>query len=393
MQPMIFEKDSTFWYETLRSFGHIAYGGADFGEVLTTVQRITEGDYGSWHDEWLVTADLTAAEAERALARGHRVSARDAFLRASNYYRCAGFFPGTGTAHPESVACFRSAIALWPTAVEPVEIPYEGTTLPGYFYRAGDGVRPTVVVHNGFDGTAEEMHFVASAALVERGYHVLAFDGPGQPGPLHREGLVFRPDWERVVSPVLDHLVDRPEVDAERIALLGNSLGGLLAPRAAAFELRIKALVALDGVYDMGAVIVSGFGGDHALAKAALTQPVAPEIDDALDARMAADPTMRWAFRHGMRVMGVATPRHFAAALLDYHLRDGVAERVACPTLVCAADDDFAFLGQPEQLYEHLTCPKTFLRFTAQEGADAHCQAGAQRLAMARIGDWLAETL
>jgi len=250
-----------------------------------------------------------------------------------------------------------------------------------------------VVVHNGFDGTAEEMHFVAAAALVERGYHVLSFDGPGQPGPLHREGLVFRPDWEHVVTPVLDHLVERPEVDDERIALLGNSLGGLLAPRAAAFEPRIKALVALDGVYDMGAAIAGRFGGDRVLAKAMLTQPVAPELDEALDSLMADDPSMRWAFRHGMRVMGVATPRHFAAALLDYHLRDGIAERVACPTLVCAADDDFAFLGQPEELHEHLTCPKTFLRFTAEEGADAHCQAGAQRLAMARIGDWLAETL
>ena len=393
MRPTIFEKDGTFWYETLRAFSHIAYGGADFGEVLSTVQRIAEGDYDSWHDEWLATADRIAAEAGHALARGHRVSARDGFLRAANYYRCAGFFPGTESAHPASVACFRTAISLWPTEIVPVEIPYEGTTLPGYFYRAGDGVRPTVVVHNGFDGTAEEMHFVAAAALVERGYHVLSFDGPGQPGPLHREGLVFRPDWEHVVTPVLDHLVERPEVDDERIALLGNSLGGLLAPRAAAFEPRIKALVALDGVYDMGAAIAGRFGGDRVLAKAMLTQPVAPELDEALDSLMADDPSMRWAFRHGMRVMGVATPRHFAAALLDYHLRDGIAERVACPTLVCAADDDFAFLGQPEELHEHLTCPKTFLRFTAEEGADAHCQAGAQRLAMARIGDWLAETL
>ncbi|MFC7643421.1 hypothetical protein ACFQX6_23300 [Streptosporangium lutulentum] len=66
------------------------------------------------------------------------------------------------------------------------------------------------MMHNGFDGSAEEMHFVGAAALVERGYHVLTFDGPGQPGPMHREGLVFRPDWENVVGPVLDHLLTLP---------------------------------------------------------------------------------------------------------------------------------------------------------------------------------------
>jgi len=67
--------------------------------------------------------------------------------------------------------------------IEPVQIPFEGTTLPGYFYRGnGAGARPTVVIHGGFDGTAEENHFFGAAAFAERGYHVLSFDGPGQPG-------------------------------------------------------------------------------------------------------------------------------------------------------------------------------------------------------------------
>ena len=75
--------------------------------------------------------------------------------------------------------------------------------LPGYFYRASDQPGPTVIMFNGFDGSVEEMHFFGAVAAVERGYHVLCFDGPGQPGTRHRHGLGFRPDWEHVVTPVV----------------------------------------------------------------------------------------------------------------------------------------------------------------------------------------------
>ncbi|MCA2229350.1 alpha/beta hydrolase family protein [Nonomuraea aurantiaca] len=398
MRPLFFPDNPQFWYETLRTFGHIAYGGADFGEVVTTCQRITAGDYDSWHDEWLSTADRVAAEGRGALTAGHRVSARDAFLRASNYYRCAEFFlhgnaadPRIRHAYDASVDSFRQAAALFTPAVEPVEIPYEGTVLPGYLYRA-DGsaaVRPTVVMHNGFDGTVEEMHFFGAAAAVERGYNVLAFDGPGQPGTRHHQGLMFRPDWENVVGPVLDYALTRPEVDGARIALLGCSMGGQLAPRAAAFDQRVAALIALDGVYDLGDISTAPLPFARAEAERRLRAEHDPELDAIMTSAMAATPMLRWAIEHGMYAMGTDTPRAFGAAYLDYHLRDGIAEKIACPTLVCAGADDGFFKGQPELLYEHLTCPKTLLEFTADQGADAHCQSGAQRLAFARVYDWL----
>ncbi|MEU5539871.1 alpha/beta fold hydrolase [Streptomyces sp. NPDC020362] len=402
MERLLFPGDAQFWYETLRSFGHIAYGGADFGEVVATSRRITEGDYGSWHDAWLATADRLAEDAAWALDAGHPVSARDGFLRASNYYRSAEFFlhghpcdPRHEHAYERSVACFRSAAALFSPRIEPVQIPYEGTTLPGYLYRAdtsGDP-RPTVVMHNGFDGTAEEMHFFGAMAGVERGYTVLAFDGPGQPGPLHREGLVFRPDWENVVGPVLDFAMKRPEVDSRRVALLGNSMGGLLAPRAAAFDHRLAAVVALDGVYDLGPAVTNLLPGERSETERRLRADSDPELDALLDRMTTENPVLRWAIHHGMYVMGAATPRAFGAAYLDYHLRDGIASQIRCPALICEAAEDLFFAGQARQLYDDLTCPKTFLEFTAEEGADAHCQAGAQRLALARIYDWLDDRL
>ncbi|WP_432840312.1 alpha/beta hydrolase family protein [Dactylosporangium sp. CA-092794] len=401
MRPILFPDHPQFWFETLRSLGHTAYGLADIGEVVVTSQAITAGDYDSWHDEWLATADRVAAEADRAAAAGHRISARDGYLRASNYYRSAEFFlhgragdPRILHAYERSVECFRAAAGLSTPAIEPVEIPYEGTLLPGYFYRAGETGerRPTVVMCNGFDGTVEEMYVYAVAA-VERGYHVLAFDGPGQPGTRHKQGLVFRPDWETVVGPVIDYALTRDEVDPDRIALLGASMGGVLMPRAAAFEPRAAALIAVDGLFDLGDIVTSGIPGDRDAAEARLRAPHDPEFDAEIERLMAASGTMRWAMEQGMYAFRVATPRQFCAAYLDYHLHDGVAERIGCPTLVCAGEDDLFFQGQPELLFDHLTCDKTLLPFTTAEGAGAHCQAGGQRLAYARIYDWLATAL
>ena len=93
--------------------------------------------------------------------------------------------------------CYKAAAGLFDPPIEPVEIPYEGKTLPGYLHRVDGSARkrPLLILNTGFDGSAEEMHWSGARAAVERGYTVLVFDGPGQFGPLHRDGLAFRPDW------------------------------------------------------------------------------------------------------------------------------------------------------------------------------------------------------
>lgn len=398
---LLFADDEQFWFETLRMFGADEYGGGCFGEVMAVSSRITAGDYDSWYREWNAMADRVAEEGQRQLAAHHRVSARDSYLRACNYYRASEFFlharpqdPRVSRAFERSVACYRTAAALFKPAIEPVEIPYEGTKLPGYLHRSGDGTRPLLILHTGFDGAAEEKHWSGARAAVERGYHVLCFDGPGQSGPLHREGLVFRFDWEKVVTPVVDFALTLPGIDHNRIALRGESLGGYLAPRAAAFEHRLAAVIANGGVYDYSMAHLADVPVDQRPeAIAALMDGPTPELDGMIEAVMQRSPVTRWSITHGMWCFGASSPSDYMRMTLDYTLEGGIAERIRCPALICDAEGDLFFKGQPQELYDHLTCDKTLLVLGNAEGAGAHCGVGAARLANARIYDWLDETL
>jgi pimeloyl-ACP methyl ester carboxylesterase len=397
-----FSDNEEYWFETLRALGSSSYGAADFGEVMSTVNRIPSGDDNAWYTEWNATAERVFAEAQAQFAAGHRVSARDGYVRASNYFRTSEFFlhgnhddPRINSAYRQSIGAYQLACPLFDAPILPVEIPYEKTTLPGYFHRVDNAgnKRPLLILHTGFDGSAEEMHSENARAGVERGWNVLVFDGPGQYGPIHRERLPFRPDWEKVVTPVVDFALALPGVDPEKIALMGVSMGGYLAPRAAAFEKRIKALVANDGIYDFGVTQLKGVPADQREAFiAAVNQTYAPELDQKIRQGAEKSPSTKWAADQAGFVMGEPTPHAVVAKILKFHLRDGIAEQISCPTLVLDAEEDLYLKGQPEELFSHLTCPKTMIHFTTAEGAGAHCQCGADRLANARIFDWLDDT-
>ena len=134
--------DPTFSSLLLRTIAETYYKGADIGECLSTAYRIKEGDFESWYEEWLKTAKRIHAYADECVSKGHTISAREAYLRASNYYRTAEFLlvepedPRIQTTIDLSKDCFSKAVSTFPFKVESIEIPYDGTTLPGYFYHA-----------------------------------------------------------------------------------------------------------------------------------------------------------------------------------------------------------------------------------------------------------------
>ena len=273
-------KDQSFYFETLRAFGYAHYGGADIGEVLSTAGRIPDGDESAWYTQWRALAERIHADAARSASAGHRVSARESYLRASNYYRLCEFYTRLDPADDLlvreagdlSVDMFACAAQLMSSPPERVRFPYEDTTLPGWWIPAetgsvhpsgGDpnGPRPALLFHGGFDSTEEELYFSGGAAATRRGYPRPRFRRPlGQGSALRDQQLLFRPDWDAVVTPAVDWLLERPDVDPNRIALMGMSMGGNLAPRAAATEHRLAALIAYDGLYSFGGMLRDKMG-------------------------------------------------------------------------------------------------------------------------------------
>ena len=216
---------------------------------------------------------------------------------------------------------------------------------------------------------------------------------------LRVQGLHFRADWEKVVTPVIDHLETRTDVDKERIALWGVSLGGYLAPRAAAFDHRLAALIADGGVYD----IVGGQALQNAptgtsleearsgFIEAMMSEP--DELNEWFFNKMKDSVDMRWSIGHGMYAFGESTPVNYMMALAKMSM-EGLAGNITCPTLVCDAENDTSMpKGTAKALYDRLTCPKEYRLFTVEEAAGQHCQIGAYILGNQVKLDWLMKVM
>jgi 2,6-dihydroxypseudooxynicotine hydrolase len=226
--------------------------GTDYADFTATLARITR--WADWCREWGVTATGYEQIAEAAEDAGERQTAAGAWQRAALAWHWGKFVfvddpAQQRAAHERAVACFlRAAPALTPPA-ELVRVPYEGTTLAAYLRvppAVGFADPPVVIMVPGLDSTKEELQATAEYFLT-RGLATLAVDGPGQ-GEAEYE-LPIEPGYEKVATAVVDFLQDRAGLDVDKIGLFGVSLGGYYAARAAAYEKRLRAVVALAGPY------------------------------------------------------------------------------------------------------------------------------------------------
>lgn len=402
---VIFE-DEQFSFQTLRLLSEVSSEQADVSEVIETARRIPEGNIDRWREEWSKTADRVLGYAEKFEKQGCMVSAAESYLRASNYYRTATFYAGLSLydgcgedvknkleeLEDSSLVCFRRMIGLNGEA-EQVQIPFEDTALPAYFYRAdrrGGKPAPTLIMLNGFDGTKEELYLFALAAG-KRGMNFLALEGPGQGEIFRKMHLPFRPDYEKIVTPAVDFLIRQDCVDPGRIALWGESFGGYLAPRAAAFEHRLAACVANSGVYDF-----VGFRGGKGVDRETFfhTFASASEVQSQAIFKQMMEQSSQtgWALKHGVYVFGAKDMRDFILKCKDYYL-GGLASQIQCPTLVADSTNDDNFPGQARQLYDALSCPKDYILFSEADGTQEHCQYGAKLYANGCIFNWLESVL
>ena len=392
-------KDELFEAQLLRAMGYAPYGAADAGECLAVAGQISGPSLDSWHDAWMAMAARLCGQAEASAAAGQVASARGGFFRAANYFRTAGVFamgvpadPRLVEAHRREVDSFRRGAALLAVPPEVVQIPYEGSFLPGYYFRAAAGAAPraTMILTTGYDGTAEELYFANGAAALERGYNVLAFDGPGQGTMLIDRGVPLRPDWENVITPVVDCLLGRPDVDPERIVLAGLSLGGYLAPRAATAEHRLAACISDCGPYDVFDATARRLPGFLA-RQLPDGSPALLRLLGRLVRSVMNKPTAGWAMRRNLLAHGLSDPLEYFKIAPQYTLK-GIEHLIQCPTFVCSAEDD-DLSTDAQKLYDALTCPKRYYQFRSAEGAGQHCESGARTLFHQHAFDWLDQAL
>ena len=363
------------------------WGGAEIGEVNRIGLRLK----GQSHDDhiWFETWADEAAKVERAgrerLADGRRRSAAGYLLRAANYYHVGERFltPKTeqsNTAYRAGVECFRDAApALGRPRIEPVEVPYEGTSLPALLVHAereaagpGPAPGPAMVYFDGFDVTKEIQYFKGVADLAARGIACLIVDGPGNGEAIRFRGLVLHHETERYGRAAYEFLAARPEIDPARIGIMALSLGGYYAPRAASLEHRFACCVAWGAQWDYHEIWAERFRK--------------------LDAGTLPSLSVPW--QHLLWTFGVSS-REEAMRRLDGFRLDGVVQQMQCPFLLLHGEGDEQIpMALARRCFDAVGSQrKTFRVFTREEGGYHHCQIDNVSIGVAAMWDWLEDVL
>ena len=230
--------------------------GVDPGDFTRVTSELE--NWADWLDAWCANGDMHAGLAEEAESLGRRRTAGEAWVRAALSYHFAKFVwmldeTRRRAAADQAVAAMVQAHRLLDPEAERLEIECDGVTMYGNLRRpAGADRPPLVLLIAGLDSTKEEF-FAAENIFLARGMATFSLDGPGQGETGYASTI--RPDFEAPVAAVLDVLGRRPDLDSRRVGMLGVSLGGYFAARAAAFEPRIRAVVISGGPYDYAALI------------------------------------------------------------------------------------------------------------------------------------------
>ncbi|MCG8353596.1 MAG: alpha/beta fold hydrolase [Chloroflexales bacterium] len=390
-------KDAEMDWFFKRTLEYANSGGADIGDCLSVVDKIDERNLETWIDAWEALGRRVETEAETSLKGGHIISARDAYLRASNYYRAAEY--AALPTHPKfhdlwkrSRDCFHKACPLFEPAIQILDVPFEGKRLPAYFWSPDDSgeKRPTMFSVGGNDSSGEEVWYWSAQAAVDRGYNFFTFEFPGHRGTVHLyPDCVKRYDMEAPFSAAFDVLEKLPGVD-ERIALAGHSFGGYVVSRVAIYEKRVKALIPSTPLtYPLGAQ-------KEMLEKTMLPRGILAWLTEQKLRRSPLAKSMlllaMWNSGNGHEYSARAMiDAVFEQEASKWDLRDKM-HQITCPTLALAGENEGKLLiDQTREFYEKISSSKKDLYiFTLQEdGSDDHCQLDNRTVANRVIFDWL----
>ena len=373
-----FPGNMTWSNAALVTKGMAPYGAVALGEIDEVCERLKsrQQEPDAWPEEWCRMASRLEKVADKAAAEGHQHTAGTYYLRAGMYYFTGERFIYPGPAKLEvgrkSLQCQRAGLERRYPNMEFVEVPFENTTLPAIFMKAPgvSGRAPTVVVFNGMDNCKEMSILFNGLEFAARGWHTLAIDGPGQGESLRLRGMYARHDYEVAGTAAYDYVSKRPDVDPEKMVVMGYSFGGYYAGRVAAFEKRYAAGVA--------------FGALHWDLAAWQSE---------IKRRLEVDPknTAQSAF-HFRWIMGHIDDADAAIEKAKKFSMAGVAEQITCPFLIVHGDADKVVpVASAYKLHEAVGSKRKTLRIlTAEDGGTYHAQADNRQVGVDYIADWIA---
>ena len=316
------------------------------------------------------------------VALAEQMTAEDRHLAAAFGYRAAEFF--THPQDPDKLPLYDHFHDQFYAAVEDQQmercsVPYQAASLPALRFSPADR-KGTIIIHGGLDSFMEEF-YSAACYIVDAGYEVILFEGPGQGAALRRSNLYMTYQWEDPVAAVLDHF------GLDGVTLVGVSMGGYLAPRAAAFEDRISRVVAFDVfTYDQ-----HGSGLQGALYRLFLRFPAL--YNGVARTAMRWNVTADHVINQWMYITGTETPAEWIALLEDYSVSD-VASLIGQDVLLLAgAEDHMIPLKEYHKNMGGLTNTRSLTGriFAVEEHAQNHCQVGNLKLALDVILDWVGD--
>lgn len=335
-------------------------GAADPNELL----RIASGIRAGNRDDWTASFAAMGERVVRLAQDAARQTAAESYLRAFTYFRAAELMRRPDDPHKvelyrRAIDCFRRGLAASHHRHEAVSFPYGGHRLEGYFFPAqgAAGRGPCVVFLSGADALPEQNFFRGAQWLTSRGLSCFVFNGPGQGGTIRLLGLPTLPEYERPVGAAIDYLLARPDVDPGRIGLLGVSMAGYYGMRAAAFEPRIKAVVAWGAMYSV------------------------------YDDLWVHYPPLR---RQLVWITGSKDEAEAEKKLRAFTL-EGCLQRIRIPALIThGVNDEMVPVASAERTYREIAAADKTLRvYTPEEGGDTHINIDNWSQVVPVMADWL----
>lgn len=226
-----------FEFEVTRLLWYIESGGADYGEVTAISEKIRDGDYESWYQEWMKFAGKLENRADNFTSI---YSKSCAYLRASRYYQAAEFFLSPKDqrkkeVYQKSVELFYKGLSLQQNDYVVENISYKKALIRTVLFKTNKKVKGTLFVCGGFDALLEELYFTNVKIGLANGYDVVIYEGPGQSNVIREYNLPFEENWNDVSRVIVDFYAQKYKITENRIGI-GLSLGGLLMTRAASLD-------------------------------------------------------------------------------------------------------------------------------------------------------------